>query len=570
MRSSGPDTHREPRRLGVHDRVLGLVLRPTAPPLIWGIVTAIGLLVIEVVAVLQLKRIAPDNAFGALLLLGVLVVSAGWGFGLALAMTVASGVAYVYFHVGGGDNPLPAVIVFLTVALLTNLLVEQARLRAAEADQRRGEADLATELTRLMWQAPDISTGLDAAGRRLAAGLGIAFASLTTRPTAEDPAQSAVPLHDDTDQVGYVLVPSDLGRHARARVGRMTGALGSLLATARQREAMIAALEVSRRELERFFALTSELLCIGDRDGFRRINPSFERVLGYRADDVRSTPFLELVGDDDRAAVDPIITGALRDGGTVQFEARCRCRGGGTRWLEWSLVGDRGAFFAAARDVTERRAEQERLIETQHELTASRARIVAASDQARRRFERDLHDGAQQRIVSLGLEVGSIEAALGPGQEELRANLSQVVDDLHSLHTELQELSRGIHPAILSRGGLGPALKVLARRYAFPVDLDIHVDGRLPESVEVAAYYVVAEALTNAAKHAQAKEAAVAVCVESGRLRLEVTDDGVGGATASGGSGLTGLRDRVEAISGTLEVSSPVGAGTRLRATIPF
>jgi signal transduction histidine kinase len=207
--------------------------------------------------------------------------------------------------------------------------------------------------------------------------------------------------------------------------------------------------------------------------------------------------------------------------------------------------------------------------ETRAELTASRARIVTAGDQVRRRFERDLHDGAQQRVVSLGLELRAIEASIPPEQHDLCDRLSHVVAGLAGVSTDLQEISRGIHPAILSKGGLGPAIKTLARRSAVPVDLDLDVDQRLPESVEVAAYYVVAEALTNVAKHAQAS--AVTVCATAdNELRLVITDDGVGGAAAGGGSGLIGLKDRVEALAGDLDVFSPAGSGTTLVVTIPL
>jgi signal transduction histidine kinase len=191
--------------------------------------------------------------------------------------------------------------------------------------------------------------------------------------------------------------------------------------------------------------------------------------------------------------------------------------------------------------------------ETRAELTASRARIVTAGDQARRRFERDLHDGAQQRIVSLGLEMRALEASIPEEHHELRNQLSNIVDGLVGVSKELQELSRGIHPAILSKGGLGPAIKTLARRSAVPVDLDLNVDRRLPESIEVAAYYVVAEALTNAAKHAQASEIKVFATAGDVELHLTISDDGVGGAAAGAGSGLIGLKDRVEALAGRLD-----------------
>ena len=203
------------------------------------------------------------------------------------------------------------------------------------------------------------------------------------------------------------------------------------------------------------------------------------------------------------------------------------------------------------------------------ELTASRARIVAASDAARRRFERDLHDGAQQRLVSLGLQLRTAEASLPPEWHVLREQVSDVLMGLRGVSEDLQEISRGIHPAILSRGGLGPALKTLARRSAVPVELRLGIDRRLPDSVEVAAYYVVAEALTNAAKYAQASEVRVSVDADEENLCLSIADDGVGGADLSKGSGLIGLIDRVEALGGQLRISSVVGSGTSLLATIP-
>jgi signal transduction histidine kinase len=211
--------------------------------------------------------------------------------------------------------------------------------------------------------------------------------------------------------------------------------------------------------------------------------------------------------------------------------------------------------------------------ETRAELTASRARIVAAADEARRGFERDLHDGAQQRIVSLSLQLREAEAA-AEGDVALRAQLSNVVDGLAGLHSDLQELSRGLHPAVLSRGGLRPAMRNLARRSTVPVELVVDVDRRLPEPVEVAAYYVVAESLTNIAKHANAESVTVEVGLSESAsgtvLNLSVTDDGVGGALSGAGSGLVGLRDRVEALSGHLAVTSHPGDGTSVSATIPI
>jgi signal transduction histidine kinase len=208
--------------------------------------------------------------------------------------------------------------------------------------------------------------------------------------------------------------------------------------------------------------------------------------------------------------------------------------------------------------------------EAHTQLTASRARIVAAGDEARRRFERDLHDGAQQRLVSLGLKLRSAEASVPPDLGSVREQLAEIVDGLTGVFHDLQEISRGIHPAILSRGGLGPTLRTLARRSSVPVELRVGVDRRLPESVEVAAYYIVAESLTNAAKHAQAKEVWVAVDTDGPNFRLSIRDDGIGGADSGRGSGLIGLRDRAEALGGHLQISSPIGSGTSLQATIPL
>jgi signal transduction histidine kinase len=208
--------------------------------------------------------------------------------------------------------------------------------------------------------------------------------------------------------------------------------------------------------------------------------------------------------------------------------------------------------------------------QTHAELTASRVRVVTAADDARRRIERDLHDGAQQRLVSLELELRTAEASVPPELHPLKERISHLVTSVAGVSKDLQELSRGIHPAILSKGGLGPALKTLARRSAVPVELSLGVDRRLPESAEVAAYYMVAEALTNAAKHARASEVTVRVEAQGANLHLSIEDDGIGGADTAKGSGLTGLIDRVEALGGQMTISSQPGSGTSLAVKIPL
>jgi signal transduction histidine kinase len=207
--------------------------------------------------------------------------------------------------------------------------------------------------------------------------------------------------------------------------------------------------------------------------------------------------------------------------------------------------------------------------EAQAALNASRARIVAAADETRRRLERDLHDGIQQRLVSLALKARATEAMTARPSDEIRGELSLLADGLGTALDELREISRGIHPAVLSEAGLGPALKALARRSAVPVALDLNLGPRLAEPLEVAAYYVASEALTNAAKHAQASVIEVLADGRDGALTLSIRDDGIGGADPGRGSGIIGLKDRVEALGGTISVLSPPGHGTTLHVHLP-
>jgi signal transduction histidine kinase len=204
------------------------------------------------------------------------------------------------------------------------------------------------------------------------------------------------------------------------------------------------------------------------------------------------------------------------------------------------------------------------------ELAASRARIVDTADETRRRIERDLHDGAQQRLVSLALELRALQAALPPELGEVSADLSRLAEGLAGVIEELREFARGIHPAILAEGGLEAALKTLARRSPVPVELDVRVAARLPDRIEVAAYYVVSELLTNVAKHAQASVVHVDVRAVDGVLRVSGRDDGIGGADPTRGSGLVGLKDRVEALGGTISVQSVSGEGTIVDVELPL
>jgi signal transduction histidine kinase len=236
----------------------------------------------------------------------------------------------------------------------------------------------------------------------------------------------------------------------------------------------------------------------------------------------------------------------------------------GTRMPESSM----GEIGALERSFNTMASSLER---SRAELAASRARIVAASDQTRRWIERDLHDGTQQRLVSLGLELRAAEMTVPPELDDVKEQMSRVAVGLDGALEDLREISRGIHPAILSEGGLGPAIKALARRSTVPVELDVRSAVRLSERIEVAAYYVVSEALANAAKHAQASVAHVGLETRGdGILRLTVRDDGIGGADLARGSGLIGLTDRVEALGGSIAIASPLGEGTAMVVELPL
>jgi signal transduction histidine kinase len=203
------------------------------------------------------------------------------------------------------------------------------------------------------------------------------------------------------------------------------------------------------------------------------------------------------------------------------------------------------------------------------DLMTSRARIVAAADETRRRIERDLHDGTQQQLVSLILELRMVQATVPAGLGELGSKLSRLAERLAGVSDQVREISHGIHPAILSSAGLRPALRALGRRSAVPVDINVRIEGRLPEPVEVGAYYVVSEMLTNAARHARASVVTVDAEASRGTLRLCVRDDGTGGADPLRGSGLTGLKDRIEALGGMFSLHSPEGGGTAVSCELP-
>ncbi|MCW3047443.1 MAG: putative two-component system sensor kinase [Solirubrobacterales bacterium] len=500
---------------------------------------------------------------------------------------------------------------------------------------------------------------------------------------------------------------------------------------------------------QRIFDLSPDLLGVASVDGyFKRVNPAFERALGYTSQELLSRPLFDFVHPDDRDRSREVLQALAGGRPVMQFENRYVCSDGSWRWLEWSTrtLAEEGLVFAAARDVTDRHRAEEQMREAQRsmeasrdelrvlvqeqaalrrvathaargeppvelfaavveevgrllpvdwagigryesggamttvaswsraggffpaigsrwmlggqnistivaetgesarvdsfadasgaigvtardagygsavgtpivvegrlwglvaaisaeeralggdteerlarftallgtaianaesraELAASRTRVVAAADEMRRRVERDLHDGAQQQLVSLMLELRAAQATDHAGVGELRAELARTERVLADVLEELREISRGIHPAILSRGGLERALRTLARRSTVPVELEVRAERRLPARLDVAAYYVVSEALANAAKHARASVVHVELEARATTVRLVIGDDGIGGADPGLGSGLVGISDRVQALGGTLEVTSPAGGGTSLLIEIPL
>ena len=305
-------------------------------------------------------------------------------------------------------------------------------------------------------------------------------------------------------------------------------------------------------------------------------------VVGYPPEDFigrdpkRRWP--DLIDPKDLERVKEVMLGAPEDGSIVEVEYRVRRADGSQAWIlsrARRLVASDGTPYlhGAAIDVTARHeaAALQRRLEAEAarrvEIDASRARIVEAADAARRRIERDLHDGAQQSLVlaSLTLARAALVARATPAEALVDEAREQVRDAL----AELRELARGIHPAVLSERGLRAALELLATRSPVPVDVR-SPPQRLPSGIEAALYFTAAEALTNVAKYARAASAGVHVEIRDGAVVEEIADDGVGGASAAEGSGLRGLADRLAAVGGSLEIESPEGGGTRVRARVPL
>jgi PAS domain S-box-containing protein len=545
----------------------------------------------------------------------------------------------------------------------------------------------------------------------------------------------ASPVHKTFTAAGQqfdVAVPKQSIRGAAAVVPWVILAGGLVLAALARALGLTATRRAkAKAEADRLFTLSADLITVAGFDGFwKRVNPAFERLLGYTEREALARPYLDFVHPDDRERTEAEAVRAVQGETILALENRMSCKDGSHRWIEWTAtpVLDESALYWVGRDVTERRRadaelarlageqaalrrvatlvargvppaevfsavaeEVERLLDAEataiarlephgtmaivasagtaldevpvgtrleldtdtamaramqtgrsarvddftssdvlveragrlgisgsvavpiivegalwgsigagtsrgpfpgnaeqrmlaftelagtaianadsrDELAASRRRIVAASDEARRRIERDLHDGTQQRLVTLSLQLAAIKDA-APTGEVLIEELSRIQSELASALDELREMSRGIHPSILSQGGLGPALRALARRSTIPVELDVTAERRLAEPLEAAAYFVASEALANATKHALASRIDISLSLHDDGLLLSIRDDGIGGADSGRGSGLVGLNDRVEALGGTISVESPPGAGTVLVVALPL
>jgi PAS domain S-box-containing protein len=343
--------------------------------------------------------------------------------------------------------------------------------------------------------------------------------------------------------------------------------------------------DARHQEAELQALIDSSPLALAEFGLDRRIrlwNPAAERIFGWSREEMIGRGDLPMAPPSKRAESEELFA-RVRAGEQLNDYETVRQRKDGTlvdvsiaagpvRDASGRVVGNMVAYT----DITERKAQEaevHRLNVELHarleELAASRARIVTAGDVERRRLERNLHDGAQQRLVTLSLSLRVALAQLDSDPAAARAALANAGDELALALDELRELARGLHPAVLSDRGLRAAVETLAGRAPVPVEIADIPDERLPEPVEAAAYYLIAEALTNVTKYAHASTVRVRVAADDTSVVVEVSDDGVGGADPATGTGLRGLTDRVEALGGSLEVVSPAGAGTSLRAEIP-
>jgi PAS domain S-box-containing protein len=356
---------------------------------------------------------------------------------------------------------------------------------------------------------------------------------------------------------------------ARARARKPSALVQENDRLSRELQRRVEELEREREFIETVVNSTPALFCVLDEElRIIRYNDALEALCGRPGGDETHGLLFHKVFATPREASD-VKRRLLSEDEDVEHESAFRRGDGASAIVSWVKrrvidADGRPRIFFSGVDVTLQKREQQ-------ELRASRARVVQASDATRRKIERDLHDGAQQHLVSVSLELRLARQALKDGKHAAATKqLESLEGELESALEELRELARGIHPAVLTDRGLPDALEMLAVRSTIPVEVERAPKDRLDAHVEAAVYYVVAEALTNVAKYARARVASVRVFQEDGLVVAEIEDDGVGGADAAKGSGLRGLSDRVEALDGELAVESPRGGPMILRARIPI
>ncbi|WP_405147388.1 DUF4118 domain-containing protein [Sphaerisporangium sp. NBC_01403] len=602
--------------------MLSPLLRTTRPPIALGIAAGVSCVAAETGLSYLIKQVAPVTSLGMIYLLGVLLTATLWGLGLAVVTALVSVAVYHYVFLWPVNDSIELVVLptFLVVALLASSMAGLARSSAAEVRERRMEADLAAEQARSLLRAPDLRSALPANSRRLAQALDLPSASIECGVASPDEHHTVFPLREGATTLGTLVVPSGLPQGTLRRLRRrIVPSLEALLGAACERETIGNALQATHDELRRvaerqaalrrvatlvargtssqalFQAVAGEMSRIvraefiavtrfeidgsmalvgiwngGDLDPALRLGSRWPIGEGSVADLVRRT------GRPGRVALDERAAGGFSEWARAQNLAcgvGCPIAVEGRLWgatIAMSATPQPGDAEARMRDFTELVATAIANAESVAELAASRARVVAATDDTRRRIERDLHDGTQQHLVSLGLELRRAALSVPPGSDDLRKRLDRAVESIADVVENLREISRGLHPAILSMGGLEPAVKTLARRSGVPVELSMRGVRRLSERVEVAIYFIVSEALTNVTKHSRASVVDVDLHMRGTGVELRISDDGIGGSDPGHGSGLIGLKDRVEALGGRLEIVSPRGGGTTLLADIPL
>ncbi|MET7423385.1 DUF4118 domain-containing protein [Dactylosporangium sp. NPDC005555] len=604
-------------------------LLPTPPPpLAIGIAVAVVVVAVETVVVGLLHAAHPQGQPSAVVyMLGVVALTTVWGARLGLGVALASAVVFNFVHMPPSGLHLTAAqdlqraLVFGIIALASGGLADLARERALEAQERADEADIAAEVAHRVHGRDDLASGLRAGSQCLAARLGLSHVSIEAgaAPGPAEVAGTTVLEPAGGRRLLRLVVPDDTPPATLHRLrDRLGPALEETVRTAVDRQELIGTLRASQQATQ---ALLTEqaalrrvatLVATGGPPGevFAAVTAELHRLFrGFHTALLRYEPDQTVAAVSERdtdgrllpeypslpIAGENIVSTILRtrrtaridyDSATGPIAVELRARGF-RRGLGVPIVVD-GELWGVTLVLSARPepvpADAERRLhaftelvataiantENRGRLIASRGRLVAAADEARRRIERDLHDGPQQRIVALALRLRMAEDLASDDPREVRHLLSDTVRSLTEIHESMTDLARGIHPALLSQGGICPMLRTLARRSVVPVELRLQVPDRLPERVEVGVYYVVSEALTNVAKHAQASVAYVTVGADEGRAWLSVCDDGVGGTKPDGGTGLVGLRDRVEALGGRFSVVSPPAQGTTLTAEIPL